>query len=222
MTSTSEGVRHIYSKSAQRYDILLRAYKVLGVNLEKWRRAAISRLPQQSRPRILEVGIGTGKNLPHLISKFPDYEEIVGLDYTPEMLVRCRHQVKRLGWDNIRLKLGDARKLTKYVEGQFDLIISTYSLSIIPNSPKVLIETKQLMSDETYLLLLDCQKFKGLLRIYNPLAILLSTRLGGSNETYSIPVSNIANSMFNSVYRRELYSGLFYEDLYQGIKSSQK
>jgi len=222
MTSTSEGVRHVYSKSAQRYDILLQSYKVLGVNLEKWRKEAISRLPQLSQPRILEIGIGTGKNLPHLISQFPDYIEIVGLDYTPEMIVRCRHQVNKQRWDNIRLKLGDARKLTKYVEGEFDLIISTYSLSIIPDSPKVLNEMKQLMSSETYLLLLDCQKFKGLLRIYNPLAILLSTRLGGSNETYSVPISGIANSMFNSVYRHTLYSGLFYEDLYQGIKSSQK
>ena len=136
------------------------------------------------------------------------------------MLKHGKRLVRDKGWKNINLILRDARSMSECFSDSFDLIISTYSLSIIPNSPQVLREIRELMHQDTYVHLLDCQKFKGLLRIYNPLAILLSTRLGGSNETYSVPVSEIASNMFNEVFRRTFYSGLFYEDLYQGIRTS--
>jgi hypothetical protein len=70
-------------------------------------------------------------------------------------------------------------------------------------------------SSNGHILLLDCQKFKGLLRIFNPIAIFLSTKLGGNSETYAVPVSETASRMFQPVRRELLYSGLFYEDLYK-------
>ncbi len=220
MSKQSEYVRRTYSITAQRYDMILKAYKVLGVNLERWRSDAIAKLPSISSARLLDVGVGTGKNIPHLISRYPDYQEIVGIDYTPAMLVRGQKLVRDNEWEKVGLVLGDARRLSEYFTEPFDLIISTYSLSIIPNSPLVLKEIRKLMKSDTYLHLLDCQKFKGILRIYNPLAILLSTRLGGSNETYSVPVSDISSRMFKSIFRRTFYAGLFYEDLYNGSKVS--
>ncbi|MFW9888775.1 MAG: class I SAM-dependent methyltransferase [Candidatus Thorarchaeota archaeon] len=208
-------IRSIYSTTARNYRMLLKAYRILGVNLDKWRIGAISRLPNLSHPRILDVGVGTGANLPHLIAKYKDYAEIVGVDYTREMLLRARRSVSENMWKDVHLVECDAREMRNCIQGEFDLIISTYSLSIIPNSPRVLDEISELASSDSYILLLDCQKFKGLLRLFNPLAIFLSTKLGGNSETYSIPVSEIASQMFQPVRRELLYSGLFYEDLYK-------
>ncbi|MFW9806544.1 MAG: class I SAM-dependent methyltransferase [Candidatus Thorarchaeota archaeon] len=210
-----ERVRHIYSSSALHYQMLLKFYRGLGVNLKKWREEAIQRLPDLRNPRILDVSTGTGANLPLLVEKFPDYREIVGIDYTPAMLKQAVRSVRENGFKNIELKLMDARGMASSLEGCFDLVMSTYSLSIIPESPRVLQEIEKLTCDGGYIMLLDCQKFKGLLRIYNPLAIFLSTRLGGSLQTYSVPVSQIASKMFMPVSRRLMYSGMFYEDLYK-------
>ena len=131
------------------------------------------------------------------------------------MLNQAARRVRNNGWQNIDLKLMDAREMSANLDGCFDLVMSTYSLSIIPDSPRVLSEMKELTCKDGYVMLLDCQKFKGLLRVYNPIAIFLSTRLGGNSETYSVPVSEIASTMFTPVSRRLMYSGMFYEDLYK-------
>ncbi len=217
MDSTlGESIRDVYSVTARKYDMILKAYKALGVNLKKWRENAFARLPELSSPRILDVAVGTGVNLPYLIEKYPSYSKIIGIDYTPEMLLRARKRVRDGGWRNIELILGDARHLSEHITENFDLIISTYSLSIIPDSPLVLEEISKVLKPQGYLMLLDCQKFTGLLSVFNPMAIWLSKQLGGNDETYSVDVSGIAASMFRPVHRKLLYSGLFYEDLYQG------
>ena len=212
---TGEKIRSIYSASAQRYQMLLKIYRILGVNLAKWRKEAFTALPDLKRPRILDVGTGTGANLPYLIERYPDYSSITGIDYTPAMLKQAVHRVRDHGWENIHLHLVDAREMAKVVDGCFDLIVSTYSLSIIPDSLRVLNEMKNHVCSDGYIMLLDCQKFKGILRIYNPLAIFLSTRLGGNFQTYSVPVSDTAAKILKPVRRRLMYSGMFYEDLYQ-------
>lgn len=217
MSSVSrESIREVYSSTAKRYEMILRIYRVLGVNLKKWRDEAFARLPPIKEPRILDVAVGTGVNIPYLVNKYSDYKEIIGIDYTPEMLTRAKKRVHENGWRDIRIELADAKDLSQHVEPPFNLIISTYSLSIIPDSPQVLKEIKKVLDLDGYLMLLDCQKFTGLLSIFNPLAIWLSKQLGGNEETYSVPVSDIASELFVPVSRRLLYSGLFYEDIYRG------
>ncbi len=212
---TNEKIRAIYSATAQRYQMLLKFYRALGVNLAKWRMDAFSGLPNLKHPRILDVGTGTGANLPYLVERYPDYEAIIGIDYTPAMLQQAVRRVRDNNWRNIDLHLVDAREMSKVIDGCFDLIVSTYSLSIIPDSLRVLEEIERYVCDDGYVMLLDCQKFKGILRIYNPLAIFLSTRLGGNLQTYSVPVSETAAKMFHPIRRKLMYSGMFYEDLYQ-------
>ncbi len=210
-----DSIQSIYASTAKYYRMLLKAYRILGVNLEKWRARAIARLPDIESPRILDVGVGTGANLLHLIDRYPGYAEVVGVDYTAEMLARAQRKVKDHGWKNVHLVECDAREMRNCIRDDFDLIVSTYSLSIIPNSLLVLDEIRAMTGKSGYILLLDCQKFKGLLRLFNPMAIFLSTKLGGNSETYSVPVSKNASMMFKPIRRELLYSGLFYEDLYQ-------
>jgi ubiquinone/menaquinone biosynthesis C-methylase UbiE len=214
-TVTAERIRIIYSASAQRYQMLLKAYRVLGVNLAKWRAEAIRRLPDLKEPRILDVSTGTGSNLPLLAERYPEYKSIVGIDYTPAMLKQAARRIRDNRLPNVNLRVMDARRMSNQLDGCFDLVLSTYSLSIIPSSPLVLKEIQKVACEEGFIMLLDCQKFKGLLRIYNPLAIFLSTRLGGNIQTYSVPVSELASEMFKPVSRRLMYSGMFYEDLYK-------
>jgi len=214
-TVTNEKIRAIYTTTAHRYQMLLKIYQALGVNLAKWRSEAFAGLPDLKKPRILDVGTGTGANLPFLIEKYPDYESITGIDYTPAMLQQAVRRVRDHGWENIHLRLTDAREMCKAMDGSFDLIVSTYSLSIIPDSLSVLNEMKNCLSEDGYIMLLDCQKFKGILKVYNPLAIFLSTRLGGNSQTYSVPVSETASRILKPIHRKEMYSGMFYEDLYQ-------
>ena len=117
-----ERVRHIYSSSALHYQMLLKFYRGLGVNLKKWREEAIQRLPDLSEPRILDVSTGTGANLPLLVEKYPDYRSITGIDYTPEMLKQAVRRVRDHGFENIDLRLMDARTMSESLDGCFDFL----------------------------------------------------------------------------------------------------
>ncbi|MBD3406125.1 MAG: methyltransferase domain-containing protein [Candidatus Lokiarchaeota archaeon] len=218
----NEDIRRIYSETARRYEIILGIYKILGVRLSKWRTEAFERLPGLTSPKMLDVACGTGANFSHLIKRYPDYQEIVGIDYTPQMLARAKKRIKENNWHDISLKLVDAKKMTKVLRDEFDLVVSTYSLSIIPDSPTVLKEIRKVLKTDGLVMLLDCQKFDGMLEVFNPLAIFLSTKLGGNEETYSVPVREIASNMFELVSENLIYSGLFYECLFRKRSISER
>ena len=64
-----------------------------------------------SRPRILDVGCGTGANLV-LLSQFGDAE---GVDISPDALAFCRAR----GLENVRL---GAAETLPYEDGRFDVV----------------------------------------------------------------------------------------------------
>jgi len=69
------------------------------------REAAINLLDIRDGGRVLEVGIGTGLNLP----LYPANCRIVGIDLSEEMLGKAREKVVELGLDNVTIYQGGAR-----------------------------------------------------------------------------------------------------------------
>ncbi len=78
-------------------------------------------------PRVLEVGVGTGKNMPF----YPPEMEITAIDLTPGMLERA---VKRA--DGLKLavdlRLGDVQDL-EFPDDTFDTVISTCVFCSVPD-----------------------------------------------------------------------------------------
>jgi S-adenosylmethionine-diacylgycerolhomoserine-N-methlytransferase len=78
--------------------------------------------------KILEIGCGTGKNLAVLSRLFPE-AQITGVDLSEEMLSAAR---KNLGQAVDRIQLiNSAYCLPMAPEGPFDLVIFSYTLSMI-------------------------------------------------------------------------------------------
>src|SRR4051794_34579063 len=69
--------------------------------------------------RILDIGVGGGRTTPHLLAISDDY---VAVDYSPEMIERCR-----AAYPAERFVLGDARDLSRFNPGSFDLIVFSYN-----------------------------------------------------------------------------------------------
>ncbi len=95
------------------------------------RRAAIDGLRLRAGDRVLDVGCGTGLNLPYLDSAIGAAGEVVGVDASGAMLRQARRRVDRHGWSNVTLVEGDAGLLDSLVTGDFDAVLFTYSLSVI-------------------------------------------------------------------------------------------
>ena len=101
----SRAVTDFYDRLAARYDLLATAPVVRG-----WRELAADALELESGDTVVEMGCGTGANLPYLRERVGSEGRVVGIDLTSGMLAQARHRVERAGWTNVDLVRGDATR----------------------------------------------------------------------------------------------------------------
>lgn len=83
---------------------------------------------------VLEVAIGTGKNLPH----YPRDCTITAVDLSPNMLAVARERAERLDLD-VDFRIMDAEALD-FPDGSFDTVVATLSTCTFPDPVKALRE----------------------------------------------------------------------------------
>jgi ubiquinone/menaquinone biosynthesis C-methylase UbiE len=103
----------------------------------------------QATGDVLEVAIGTGRNLPH----YPQGIRLTGVDFSPAMLQLARRQADRLG-RTVDLRLGDAQAL-QLPDASFDTVVCTLSLCAIPDERRAVAEMRRVLRPGGRLLLLD-------------------------------------------------------------------
>lgn len=91
-------VRQFYDRWAGPYDWLARAPVVRG-----WRRQAVDSLALSPGAVVVEMGCGTGANLPLLRERVGPDGRVVGVDLTGGMVARARQRLDRAGWENVDL-----------------------------------------------------------------------------------------------------------------------
>jgi ubiquinone/menaquinone biosynthesis C-methylase UbiE len=103
----------------------------------------------QASGEVLEVAIGTGRNLPH----YPTDVRLTGIEFSPAMLELARRQADRLG-RAVDLRLGDAQAL-ELPDASFDTVVCTLSLCAIPDDQQAIAEMRRVLRPGGRLLLLD-------------------------------------------------------------------
>ena len=99
--------------------------------------------------RILEVGVGTGKNLPY----HPQGSRSVAVDLSPRMLRRAARKADRLG-RHVDLVLADAQRLP-FRDGVFDAAAATFVFCSVPEPVMGLEEVRRVLRDEGRVHLLE-------------------------------------------------------------------
>ncbi|MDZ7659649.1 class I SAM-dependent methyltransferase [Fodinibius sp.] len=114
-----------------RYDLIAPLYNVMEWPVEKllfqgWR----SDLWQQVEgPNVLEIGVGTGKNIPY----YPDDIELTGIDLSPKMLQRAKQLLAKHQKGNVTLKEMDAQQMD-FPDNHFDDVIATFVFCSVPDA----------------------------------------------------------------------------------------
>ena len=100
-------------------------------------------------PKVLEVGVGTGKN----IEFWPASAEITAIDLTPGMLAFARQRGMSLDW-NADLRLGDVQFL-EFPSASFDSVVATFVFCSVPDPVQGLREVGRVVRPDGQILLLE-------------------------------------------------------------------
>jgi S-adenosylmethionine-diacylgycerolhomoserine-N-methlytransferase len=123
-----DALRGFYRRQARIYD-WTRPLLLLG------RRRALAGLEVQARHDVLDVGCGTGFNLPHLAATGA---RVTGIEISPHMRARAERRLSQRGLlAKVRFDPRPYGPHDAYAEG-VDRILFSYSLSMIPPYAEVL------------------------------------------------------------------------------------
>lgn len=135
--------RRYWDKHSASYDREMRLFdRVLFKDSRAW-------VCSRATGDTLEVGIGTGLNLP----LYPAGVRLTGLDLSAAMLRLARDRAARLG-RAVELIEGDAEGLP-FDDTSFDTVVCTFSLCAIPDERRAITETKRVLRPGGQLLLAD-------------------------------------------------------------------
>lgn len=155
LEASTEVTRRRYDRIAPLYDLLDWG---MELRFAGWRRGLWGRL---SGGRILEVGVGTGKNL-----RFhPAAAEITAIDFSPGMLLQARRRAEKLG-SKARLEIGDVQRLP-YEDQTFDAAVATFVFCSVPDPIRGLREVRRVLKPGGRLLMVEhvLSEFPGLRRV---------------------------------------------------------
>jgi phosphatidylethanolamine/phosphatidyl-N-methylethanolamine N-methyltransferase len=148
------------------------------------RAAAVKHLGLQPSDRVLEVGIGTGLNLP----LYPPAVQLTGIDLSQEMLDKAVERVQRLAMPNVTLKVMDATAMD-FADNEFDRALATYVISAVPDPVAVLREMRRVVRPGGTIVILN--HFRSERRAIGRLEDLvapLCTRLGWKSNLAMTPL----------------------------------
>jgi len=148
------------------------------------RAAAVRQLGLEPNDVTLEVGIGTGLNLP----LYPPAARLIGIDLSQEMLDKAVERVQTLAMPNVTLKFMDATALD-FGDNEFDKALATYTISAVPDPVAVLREMRRVVKPGGVIVILNHfrseRKFAGHLE---DLVAPVCTRLGWKSNLAMNPL----------------------------------
>jgi phosphatidylethanolamine/phosphatidyl-N-methylethanolamine N-methyltransferase len=137
-------IQRRYDRQASTYDLFEAPMELL---MARWRRRLWDLLPPDAR--VLEVGVGTGKNL----RWHPPGISITAVDFSPQMLSRAVSRAKKQS-NGTQFALMDAQALA-LDDGAFDAAVATCVFCSVPDPVLGLREIRRVLRPEGRLLLLE-------------------------------------------------------------------
>jgi ubiquinone/menaquinone biosynthesis C-methylase UbiE len=207
--SRSTFVRQPLPQVSRRYDRMARWYRLAEITIllpHRLRRKAVQRLALEPGETVLEIGCGTGRNLPLLCEAVGDDGQVIGVGASSGMLARAQEWVMRHNQQNVLLHHQDAAELT--IPSQVEAALFSLSYSVLPDRETVLQKTWEVLRPDGRLVIMDAGlPASPLGRLLGPIGEVIATIFPG--DPYSRPWEDLT-SLSQSVQSEWFQLGTYF------------
>jgi ubiquinone/menaquinone biosynthesis C-methylase UbiE len=161
-------------RTKARYNRIAPVYDLMEAIIERfafrrWRERLWS---QVDGKRVLEVGVGTGKNVPH----YPRGVQVTAVDLSDKMLEQARRRAQELD-SKVDLRLMDAQRLS-FPDASFDAAVATFVFCSVPDPVLGLRELSRVVRPGGQVTLLEHVRVNkpvigGLMDLFDPFVVRL-------------------------------------------------
>jgi ubiquinone/menaquinone biosynthesis C-methylase UbiE len=203
----TELIRKRYDRIAPMYDSMEFIAELAGY--KKWRKLLWEKV---EGVKILEVGVGTGKNFDY----YPDKSDINAIDFSEKMIERARLQAAKLG-THVSLMQMDVQNL-EFESNTFDTVLDSFVFCSVPDPILGLKEVERVCKPGGKVLMLEHMLSANrivawIMNLANPMVV----RMMGANINRRT-VENVTRSGLRIEKVTELGAGIF--KLIEARKSS--
>jgi len=136
------------NKIAKRYNRIAGIYDMMEAPMEnmfsKWRKKIL----KDASGKTLEVGIGTGKNIPY----YHDDIELTGIDFSPKMVEMASKKAKNS--ENVKILEMDAEEMV-FSNDCFDTVVTSCVFCSVPHPVEGLREIRRVCKNGGKILMLE-------------------------------------------------------------------
>ena len=136
------------------YDRWSKAYDAFSSNpvVDSWRQGAVETMTVKQGATVVDMGCGSGANLPYLREAVGPEGQVIGVDISEGVLAHAREHVENEGWENVTVLHGDASNPP--IESA-DAVFSSFVTGMFPRPQKVVESWCDLVNEDGVIGLLD-------------------------------------------------------------------
>lgn len=198
MKSGDLGTKQKYDRNARHYDIMGLFPESLFFG--RFRKKLFSKIQGTS---LLEVGVGTGKNIPY----YPSGMKITAVDFSEEMMKRARKRAEKVH-ASVELEIMDIESL-QFNTNSFDAVVATFVFCSVPDPMKGLAEVRRVLKPNGTFYALEHVRPNGKIlgTVFDRLAPVVVNQTGV--HINRITIENIRNAGFEIELEKNLILDIF-------------
>jgi len=207
MIFDSKNIEEIYAgKTAKNYDFSMPSF------FARWKKLGFNDSSLKYGDSVLVFCCGTGLDFPHILKKVGKNGEIVGVDFSSEMLKKAKEKIRKENWGNIELIQADITKFKDRLDKKYDVGVCTLGMSIIPDYKLAYRNLLYYVKKHGKIIIGDMQLASGWLARLNPLTIFIAKKYGGTYEGHqnSIELCSMMKKKLSEVRKREFFLKSYY------------
>jgi len=208
MTFAEEKIALIYDKAAK-YTAFYELDALFGKVRENsiYRRRTIATLNINQNYKVLDVACGIGLNFKIIESYLKNTGLLVGIDISKESLKVANSKVKKYNWKNVKLINDD---IVNYdFNFNFDVILCTLALTIIPKYKETIDKIYSLLKPKGRFAILDMKLPSGF--IFKPINPMIKQFYYNTGIKIDRDLKSYVQSKFDKIiYYEECFYGNYY------------